>query len=91
MQVEVMNAVPKARMGANLPPSVLSNADVDVLFSGHAARSAAVAVFFGYADVLSCVAVVTTGTALLSVSIALTFPSSAFDRDTLVSLDFGGV
>jgi hypothetical protein len=64
--------------------------DADVLLATHTASWSA-AVFFSDADVLACVAVVTTGRALLGVSITLTFPSSALDSYTLVSLDFGGV
>lgn len=78
---------------ADIPISLLSYADVNVnvLVSPSAAGSAAVTVFFSNADVFACIAVVTTGRVLLIISIALTFPSSALDLDSLVSLDFGGV
>ena len=52
----------------------------------------ATAVFLSDADVFACVAVVTLTWALLGVSITNTFPFSAlFNRDTLVSLDLGGL
>ena len=60
--------------------------DADLFFAPHTIRPAAV--FFGDADILACVAVVSTGRALLGVSITLTFPSSACDFDTFFSLDF---
>ena len=65
---------------------VLSNADV--LFSPPATRAAALSVFFSDADIFAGVAVVTAG---LLVSITSIFPFSALNRDSLVSLDFGGL
>lgn len=66
--------------------------DADVLLSSHTVWAVAAALSISDADVFTRVAVVTTGRAgLVGESISLTFPSSALDRDTLVSLDFGGV
>lgn len=61
--------------------------DTHVLFSSHAAAWA-VAVVFGDADVLACIAVVSTGSLRSSVS---AFPSSVLDSDPLVSLDLSGL
>jgi hypothetical protein len=68
--------------------------DVAVLF-GHtdvllSSPARATAVFFSDADFFAGVAVVTSFGALLGESVSNTFPFSALDRDTLVSLDFGG-
>jgi hypothetical protein len=60
----------------------------DILLSS---PTRATAIFFGNADVLACVTVVTSRWALLGVSITNTFPFSALNRDSLVSLDFGGL
>ena len=66
--------------------------DADVLLSPHTAGAAALSVGLSDADVLPGVPVVTTGRAgLLGVSITLTFPSSALNRNTFVSLDFGAL
>ena len=65
-----------------------SHADIDIL-ALTAAGAVAVAVFLSDADVLA-VAVVSTGRALGGISLTSIFPSSAFNSDSLVSLDFSG-
>lgn len=62
------------------------------VFTSVSSSCGAVAVFFGDADVFA-VAVVSTGRALLLLSIAVlsVFPSSALNSYTLVSLDFSGL
>lgn len=62
--------------------------DTDLLLSS---PSWAALIFLSDADVFARVAVVTLIRALLGVSITNTFPFSALSRDTLVSLDFGGL
>ena len=64
--------------------------DAYVLLSAYTAW-ATITLFFSDADVFARVAVVSTGRALLGVSITLTFPSSAFNRNSFVSLDLGGL
>ena len=65
---------------------------VNVLFSPHTTGSSGTLSFsISDADVFAIAVVLTGRAGLVGSSITLTFPSSALNRNSLVSLDFGGL